>query len=178
MAEDGIEDHALAKRKAARQIGAAGLQQLPDNGEIDIALKSYRMLYCEGYADELRELRRRALAVMDGLARFNPHLVGPVLNGSAGRFATIQLQLFVDNTKDVEIELINCGVNYRNGASRLYCGKLSFEVPTLAFVEDGVDVCLILLSSRDLRCMVKSDMDGKPVERASRAAVAALVAAE
>ena len=39
MAEDGIEDHALAKRKAARQAGLSDSRQLPDNDEINEALK-------------------------------------------------------------------------------------------------------------------------------------------
>jgi hypothetical protein len=38
MAEDGIEDYATAKRKAARQAGVADLRQLPTNEEVDEAL--------------------------------------------------------------------------------------------------------------------------------------------
>ena len=34
MAEDGIEDFALAKRKAARQLGADATHALPDNAEV------------------------------------------------------------------------------------------------------------------------------------------------
>jgi len=178
MAEDGIEDYALAKRKAARQIGAFGLRQLPDNDEIDAALKSYRALYCQEHAHELQELRKLALTIMGELTQFNPHLVGPVLSGNAGKFAAIQLQLFTNNAKDVEIYLINRGVEYGGGTGRLYSGKLPFDAPTLAFVHSGVDICLTLLSLSDLRRTLKTSADGKLIERASRAAVAVLLAAD
>src|SRR5262249_46662420 len=38
MAEDGLEDFALAKRKAARQLGAEDTQSLPKNEEIEAEL--------------------------------------------------------------------------------------------------------------------------------------------
>jgi DNA-binding transcriptional regulator YbjK len=44
MAEDGIEDYALAKRKAARQAGLPGTRELPTNEEIDEALRTYRQI--------------------------------------------------------------------------------------------------------------------------------------
>ena len=94
MAEDGIEDYALAKRKAARQAGMPDTRQLPDNDEIDAALRTYRELYQRQHPDQLRALRELALEVMSDLAEFNPHLTGSVLTGSAGRFADIHLQLF------------------------------------------------------------------------------------
>src|SRR3982074_763342 len=45
MAEDGIEDFALAKRKAARRLCAPEAQALPGNDEIEAELRSYRALY-------------------------------------------------------------------------------------------------------------------------------------
>jgi hypothetical protein len=178
MAEDGIEDYALAKRKAARQVGVTGLKQLPDNAEIDIALKSYRALYCREHKHELRALRKLALTIMDEFAQFEPLLVGPVLSGSAGKFATIQLQLFSENSKDVELYLINHGVEYNGGTNRYYAGEFSLDVPTLAFVHSEINIHLILLSLCDLRRTLKAGVEGKPIERASRATLAALLVAE
>jgi hypothetical protein len=42
MAEDGIEDYALAKRKAARQAGLPETRELPTNEEVEQALRNYR----------------------------------------------------------------------------------------------------------------------------------------
>ena len=45
MAEDGVDDFALAKRKAARQLGAGDARAMPDNQEIELALAEYRSIY-------------------------------------------------------------------------------------------------------------------------------------
>src|ERR1700704_3541154 len=90
MAEDGMEDYALAKRKAARQLGAESTQALPDNDEVEAALRSYQSLY---QGDEQRERIRlfldHALRAMQALDAFHPYLCGPVLAGTAGRYSDI-----------------------------------------------------------------------------------------
>ena len=45
MAEDGIADYATAKQKAARQAGLGDANLLPDNQEIEEALREYQGLY-------------------------------------------------------------------------------------------------------------------------------------
>lgn len=177
MAEDGIEDYALAKRKAARQAGVPDMRQLPNNEEIDAALRLYRELYQQGHPAQLRELRLLALNVMNELARFNPHLTGSVLTGSAGKYAGIQLQLFTDNAKSVEHYLLDRDNNFRSGQTRLYAGDLELVAPILSFVREGVEIRVTVLSPRELRSRLKSSAEGKPIERAKREAVKALIAA-
>src|SRR5947207_4791565 len=88
MAEDGIDDFALAKRKAARQLGAVDTQALPRNDEIEAELRAYRALYqADEHPELVEELRRVALEVMQALEQFNPYLTGPVLTGIAGPYA-------------------------------------------------------------------------------------------
>src|SRR5205807_9771189 len=73
MAEDGIDDFALAKRKAARRLGAAETQSLPANDEIEAELRAYRALYqSREHPQRIPELRRVARAVMPALGRFTP----------------------------------------------------------------------------------------------------------
>src|SRR3954452_9953915 len=104
MAEDGVDDFALAKRKAARQLGAADTQALPGNDEIEAELRAYRALYqAEEHPERIAELRRVALDAMRALEQFNPYLTGAVLNGNAGRYAEIDLQLFPESAKELEI---------------------------------------------------------------------------
>src|SRR5262252_3969357 len=75
MAEDGIEDFALAKRKAARQLGAAEREGLPGNEEIEAELRAYRALYqADEHPERIAELRRVALEAMRALERFTPYL--------------------------------------------------------------------------------------------------------
>ncbi|MBI3526302.1 MAG: hypothetical protein HY066_17560 [Betaproteobacteria bacterium] len=107
MAEDGVSSYSLAKRKAAKQLGAPDSEALPANPEIEAALHTYLALY---QGDELHErltlLRREALELMRLLAVFNPYLTGPVLDGTAGRYAEAEIELFADSAKDVEIFLL------------------------------------------------------------------------
>ena len=106
---------ALAKRKAARQLGAPDSEALPTNQEVEDALRAYQALYQE---DELRErlsvLRHEALQLMRELSHFNPYLTGPVLTGSAGRYAAAEIDLFADSAKDVEIFLLDRGIDFEH----------------------------------------------------------------
>jgi len=66
LAEDGSLDYGSAKRKAARQLGAPDSDNLPNNQQIDEALRSYQALY---QADETRAqvalLRQVAIEYME-----------------------------------------------------------------------------------------------------------------
>jgi hypothetical protein len=44
---------------------------------------------------------------MDRLAEFRPHLTGAVWRGTATRLNSVHLQLFCDDSKAAEIELLN-----------------------------------------------------------------------
>jgi hypothetical protein len=177
MAVDGIEDHALAKRKAARQAGIPDTRQLPNNDEIDAALRLYRELYQQEHPAQLRELRQLALAVMHELERFNPYLTGSVLNGNAGKYAAINLLLFTDNGKSVEHYLLARAIDFRNSATRFYASDMPLTAPVLSFRRNDIDIHLTLLAPRELRCQLKASAEGKPIERARREAVEALLAA-
>src|SRR3954451_6169755 len=102
MAEDGIDDFGHAKRKAARQLGAAETAILPTNEEIEEQLRTYHSLYqAEEQQQRLKALRSQALAVMQLLEPYRPYLCGPVLKGIAGRYSDIDLQIFTDDAKGV-----------------------------------------------------------------------------
>jgi hypothetical protein len=176
MAEDGIEDYGLAKKKAARQAGVADSRQLPGNDEIDEALRAYREIYHAGdHRAGLAELREIAVKVMTELESFNPHLVGSVLSGNAGKYAGVQLQLFTDDTKAVELFLINRDIPYESEQTSLYSGATRITVPMFRLDEDGVEIALVVLSSRDARVPLKTSLAGKVIERAKLATVEAML---
>ena len=177
MAEDGIEDYAMAKRKAAHQAGTPEARDLPSNEEIGEALRAYQQIYHqEEHCDRLRELREKALRAMRELARFNPYLTGSVLDGSAGKYADIKLQLFTDDEKSVELYLIDRRIPYRAAQSRLYSGVELRTVPVYVVSDDGTDIELTVLSPLDLRGQLRTSLEGKNIERAKAQAVAALLA--
>ena len=123
MAEDGIQDFATAKRKAARQLGAGDTQSLPNNEEVEAELRVYQSLYQgEEQRERLRYLRTQALAAMEQLAQFNPYLTGSVLKGTAGRYADIDLQVYADSDKELEIFLLNRNIPFETSELRHYSG--------------------------------------------------------
>jgi len=177
MAEEGIEDYALAKRKAARQTGAADTRELPTNDEIDAALRAHQQIYHgEEHRERLRELRRRALRAMRELAEFNPHLTGSVLHGNAGRYAGIHIQLYTDNEKAVELYLIDRDIPYRATQRRLFCGEDVLTAPVFTIDDGGTAVELTVLSMRELRGRLRTSVEGKHIERAKLQAVEQLLA--
>ena len=176
MVEDGIEDFAAAKRKAARQAGVPDTRRLPTNEEVDAALKTYQALYGgDTHLQRLRQLREQALTIMRDLERFNPYLSGSVLTGNAGKYADINLQLYTDNAKGVGMYLIQNGFEYRAGQYRLYVGDELRTVPTYILEDHGVEVQLIVLAHDDVRAPVRTTPEGKPLERARVSAVQALL---
>jgi hypothetical protein len=66
---------------------------------------------------------------MRELEQFQPYLTGSVLNGNAGKYADINLQLYTDNGKAVEMYLIERGIPYKAGQTRLYSGGEACVVP-------------------------------------------------
>jgi hypothetical protein len=177
MAEDGIEDYALAKRKAARQVGDADTRELPTNEEIDEALKAYRQIYHqEEHRERVRALRAIALRAMRELAQFNPYLTGSVLTGNAGRYADVNLQLYTDSPKAVELYLIERDIPYRTAQSRLYRGAEPLTAPVYIVTDQDIEIELTVLSPRELRGSLRTSLDGKSIERAKPAAVEQLLA--
>ena len=176
MAEDGIDDFALAKRKAARQLGASDTQSLPANDEVETELKAYQALYQgEEQRARIRELRAVALDAMRSLVAFSPYLAGAVLKGTAGRYADIDLQLFTDDQKAVEMFLVNQSLAYAVSEQRHYCGDEPRAVPVLTVEWQGVPLNLAVYASKDERSSLKATLSGRPIERASLSTVSALV---
>jgi hypothetical protein len=177
MAQDGIEDYGLAKRKAARQLGIPDSSRLPNNDEIDAALREYQDIYHSDDQDQrIRTLREQAVRAMRELAIFDPHLTGSVLSGIAGPYAVIHLLLFADNPKAVELFLIDRKMPYKTGQSRLYAGHEPRVLPVFNINVEGSDIELTVFDSRDLRAPVRATAEGRVIERARLPAVTALLA--
>ncbi|HEY3076557.1 MAG TPA: hypothetical protein VGJ74_15400 [Burkholderiales bacterium] len=176
MAEDGIDDFALAKRKAARQLGALDTQSLPRNDEIEAELRAYRALYqAEDHPRLIGELRRIALDAMQALEQFNPYLTGPVLKGIAGPYAEIDLQLFPDSAKEVEIFLLDRNMPFSTQEGRRYSGDRSRAVSLISLLWQGVPLRLAVFDPRDERLALKTSQAGRVIERAGIAEVGAIL---
>jgi hypothetical protein len=177
MAEDGIQDFAFAKRKAAKQLGAEDTKNLPNNAEIEEALRSYQAIYQGGEQPvRIEAMRRQAIAVMHLLQAFNPHLTGSVLAGTAARHSDINLLLFADSDKDVEIFLLNRDIPFQRTEKRFRFADAYRTVPVLLLRYGGeADVDVAIFSSDDIRACPRSPVDGRALARARVAEVEALL---
>ena len=174
IAEEGM-DYATAKSKAARQEGLSEANLLPDNQEIEEALREYQELYQK---DEqplvLRRLREVAVKVMRELDDFRPALVGSVLSGTAGAHSDVNLQLFTDDSKTLAMFLVNKRYRFEEGSRRVQRGGRMEEVPQFAIeVEDAI-VTLTVLDRDDERTRIRAE-PGEPPLRARLAEVEALL---
>jgi len=119
IAETGLNDFAMAKRKAVHSLGLPENTQLPENAEIEAELRIFQRLFQdEEQTARIDHLRQKAAEIMALTQRFNPYLTGTVLDGTAGRYAEIDIQLFTDSAKDVEIFLLNQRFDYEHSTPR------------------------------------------------------------
>jgi len=176
MAEDGIDDFALAKRKAARVLGAAETEALPANDEIEAELRAYRALYqADEHPRRIAELRTVALDAMRALERFHPYLTGPVLSGLAGPYAEIDLQLFPESAKEVEMLLLDRGIAFETQEGRRYSGDRAHAASVFTLVWRDCPLRLSVFDPRDERLALKTSQAGRVVQRAGIPELAALL---
>lgn len=178
MAESGLKDFSLAKRKAAKALNLPASTPLPDNAEVEAELRTYQRLFQdEEQRERLKHLRRIALETMTRLERFNPWLAGAVLDGSAGRDSEIDIQLFPDSAKEVEIFLLNQGIEYEHDTPR----NDRAEAVLVLYREDEdeeVAVINLVIYPPGVERIAFRTRDGRVKERAKLAAVRAMVAAD
>lgn len=176
MAE-GVQDFGLAKRKAARQLGASDTQNLPNNSEIEQALRTYQTLYQSAHQNSLSNmLRTQALRVMGILACFDPLLTGSVLRGTATEYSDINLLLFADSQKEVALYLLNRDMEYRPNEKRFRFNDGARLIPVLLLTgSDEADVQLAIFSKADRRHLPLSPIDGRVLQGARLSEVRSLV---
>lgn len=170
MAEDGIADIHHAKRKAARQLGLPEHTAYPDNAEVEAQLRAYRSLYQEqAHPELLRAMRLSALRLLDLLADYSPRLAGSVLDGTAGEHSRIDILLFADSAKEVEIFLLNHGIEFEHGEPRHERAEA-----VLVLATDTAEANLTIFPPKMERVAMKQ-RDGRPRERIRADALRALI---
>ena len=170
IAEHGLADYAQAKRKAARSLGLPDSTPLPENAEVDSELRSYQRLFQnDEQSERIAHLRRKAVEMMAIVQRFNAYLTGPVLDGSAGRYAEIDIQLFTDSAKDVEIFLLNQHLDFAHSVPRTDRAEA-----VLTIDDDDAVINLIVYPAHQERVSFKT-RDGRVRPHARRDAVLKLI---
>lgn len=172
IAEDGME-YGAAKKKAVRQLGLPANVPLPGNAEIEDAVRDYHAIYQQDeQAERLTRLRGIAVGLMHRLDRFSPWLTGSVLEGTATRHSRIDLLLFPDSAKEVEIFLLDLGIPFHHGVPK------SERVEAVLVIDDeAMPANLIVLPPREERIHFKGS-DGRSRARVRVAMIEGLLATE
>ena len=177
VVEEGLE-YGPAKRRALKQMGLPARTALPDNDAVDAAVRSYIALYCaDSQPQELEALRHLALAWMERMQEFRPHLAGAVWSGTATRRSDIYIQLFCDDCKSAEIALIDHHVDYEPRTVTGFHGESVEALSTRSHckpLKELVGVHLMVYDYDDLRGALRPDAKGR-VSRGDLTAVRQLL---
>jgi hypothetical protein len=178
MAEHGIRDFLIAKRKAAERLGVMdGAALLPKNSEIESALGEYQRLFGgESHLIALDAQRRAALSAMRYLQEFEPRLVGAVLSGTATQHSEVQLHLFAERAESVTLKLLDEGIRHEVTERRLRFGSEEVRAfPGVRFAMDEQSIEATVFPTDGIRQAPVSPVDGRPMRRANALEVAALL---
>jgi hypothetical protein len=180
MTEHGIQDFSLAKRKAAERLGVRSSEgALPSNVQIQERLVERQRIFEPDDVHErrLEKLRVVASDVMGVLDGFRPKLVGSVLDGTTTVNSPIELHVFSDSPEAVAAALEGCGFRLHNSQRRYRFGREeTTEIPGFDLMVDDEELQVMVFPERGPRHSPLSPIDGKPMRRASRMAVLALLA--
>jgi hypothetical protein len=166
VVDEGME-YAAAKRKAARELGRRGARQtdLPSNEQVEDAVREHIAVFLsDTQPAELRALRETALQWMERLAALRPHLGGAAWRGTATRHSALHIDLYCDDPKVAEIELLNQGLDFDTG-SIARAGDEPLQVLTAASfspaLNDTVTVHLLVRDLDEQRGALRADAQGR-----------------
>jgi hypothetical protein len=164
VVEEGLE-YGAAKRRAVKHLGLASKSAIPNNEQVEAAIREYIALFCaDTQPAELLALRTLALEWMQRLERFRPYVAGAVWHGTATRNSDIYLQLFCDDPKSAEIGLIDMGIRFDatsvNGFQGEPVDALSVQVRSAA-LGAHIGIHLMVYDFDDLRGALKPDAQGR-----------------
>ena len=164
VVEEGLE-YGPAKRRALKVLGLPPKTPLPNNDQVEAQVREYIEIFCaDTQPIELMALRQHALMWMNRLAAYRPYLGGAVWHGTATRLSDIYLQLFCDDAKSCEIELINKGVAFEARSVNGLHGEPVEALSIHSYCEDlneEIGVHLLVNDFDDVRGALKSDSQGR-----------------
>ena len=187
IAEDGL-DYAGAKARAAREVvGDHGRTPgcMPDNAHVEAAVREHQALFmADTQPARLAHLRAVACDAMrflrDADLALEPFAQGALVNGTAGEHSDIHLVAFSDQAKDVEICLLNAGIDFdaveapdkRGGETLSFLWPPRRAVPpgTARDAQPPETVHLTIADPRGRRAPPAERADLEHLERLARAA--------
>jgi len=180
IVDHGMHDYGQAKRKAALRFGVRESSALPSNSEIESSvIERQRIFEPDLHQRRVTAMRLLAVEIMAFLFEFQPRLVGPVLAGTVTDNSPLELHVFTDSPEAVLNELEVQGIKSRNCQRRYRVNGQGISIiPGFRFSRDGDRVYVIVFPEKGVRQAPLSPVDRKPMQRAGRRRVLALLERE
>lgn len=179
MADEGVRDFQLAKRKAAQRLNLPETRNWPGNIEIERAFEAYIALFHPDLPETRTRLRQAAAEAMRFLADFEPRLVGAVLTGWVTKFSVVQLHAVANTPEEFDLFLRQHDIPTEQNDRRLrFGGEHTESVPAFQFVAGEVPIEVLIFDPLLRRASPLSSIDGRPMARATLKDLERLLAAE
>ncbi|MHB8563732.1 MAG: hypothetical protein ACYDDA_07235 [Acidiferrobacteraceae bacterium] len=168
MADEGVRDFQLAKRKAAQRLNLPETRNWPGNIEIERAFEAHLTLFHADLSKTRARLRQAAVEAMQFLADFDPRLVGAVLSGWVTKFSVVQLHTVANTPEDFDLFLAQHSIPNEQTEKRLrFGGDHTEAVPAFEFVAGDVPIEVLVFNPTLRRAAPLSPIDGRPMARAT-----------
>lgn len=169
VAQEGLEDFLLAKKKAAQKLNVRNKRLLPSNSEVELALIEYQSLFHNEKQQQIVfELRKTAHRAMELLEEYNPLLAGSVLSGTASENSEIIIHIFSDSPEVISLYLEKKGIPISLCERRLRIEKKNHAYFTaLKFIAGNINIVLIILPHTFQRNAPLDPITQRPMNRAT-----------
>lgn len=159
----GVKEYLTAKRMASKQLG---INIFPSNTEIRDAVDRLADLHEPNRGENLQQMRRTALEVMEILKEFHPRLIGSVLSGTIKSTSDIDLHVFAEEYEEIMRVLDEHGLEYEFEMVTTRKNNEMVDFPHIYIEKDGYTVELSVYEPTEMRKRQRSSITGKPMEYA------------
>ncbi|WP_051301804.1 hypothetical protein [Sedimenticola selenatireducens] len=180
IAEQSDLSYAQARNKAAKRLRCTDQRQLPENREIELALKNHLQLFQPtAQATQLHELRKSAAEAIRLFSPYHPRLIGPVLTGVANQHTPVTLILFSDTVESVAIALMDWKIPCRQREVTLdYSNKKRVMRTVFSFHAGEHQIELLVLPESERHNLPLDPTEGRPQKGASLDQLLTLLASD
>lgn len=167
IAEHGIRDYQLAKRKAADQLGLDIKSSMPRNDEIELALREYQQLFdAKKTSERMTSLRSAAIECMQLFKEYSPLLAGRIVQGTATDHTPITIHIFYDNPRVIATLLMDKEIDFDTSEKRLRVNNEKYQdYPCFLFDHKKNKVELLVLPHQLQRQAPLSKENARPMKR-------------
>ena len=160
IVDEGL-DYRGAKRKAARALGE-GMRDLPGDDVVEDQVREHLAIFhADDQPRELALLRETALAWMEQLAAWHPHLAGAGWRGTATRRSVLRIELYADDPKMAEIDLLNRGIDQHVPDTTGNDRSILCKTVRVTGLGEPVMIDFVVHDFDELRGALKPDANGR-----------------